>query len=205
MSASAADTVICNLALGHLGSSKEIANVETERSAEASACRRFLEPSKKETLRDFNWPFATAYVTLALVETSPNTDWAYSYRQPSDCCRIRKILSGVRNDTRDSRVPYEKASDSTGILIYTDQVDAVLKYTKNVTNNSLFDQDYVMMLSLLLASYIAPKITSGDPFKLGERAFRLYLDSKEKAQSTSLNEQQDERPPESEFITARTT
>ncbi|MCK5617513.1 hypothetical protein KAR91_87425 [Candidatus Pacearchaeota archaeon] len=199
----AVDTVICNLALGHLGISKEIANVETEKSASAAACRRYLQPSKDETLRDFNWPFATEYVELGLVETSPNSDWAYSYRQPSNCVRIRKILSGIRNDTRQSRVPFEKASDDTGILIFTDEVDACLKYTKNVTDNSLYDQDYIMMLALLLASYIAPRVTSGDPFKMGERAFRLYIDSKTKAEATSLNEQQDEEPPEAESIRAR--
>jgi len=199
----AADTVICNLALGHLGISKEIANVETEKSASASACRRYLQPAKDETLRDFNWPFATEYATLGLVETSPNSDWAYSYRQPSNCARIRKILSGIRNDSRQSRVPYEKASDTDGILIFTDEVNAVLKYTKFITDNTLFDQDYIMMLTLLLASYIAPRVTSGDPFKLGERSFRLYTNSKEKAQSSALNEQQDEEQVEAESIRAR--
>ncbi|MCH8287272.1 hypothetical protein IIB79_12240, partial [candidate division KSB1 bacterium] len=147
-----ADTPICNLALGHLGISKEIANVETEKSASAAACKRYLQPSKDETLRDFNWPFATEYITLGLVETAPNSDWAYSYRQPSNCSRIIKILSAIRNDTRQSRVPYQKASDSTGILIFTDQVDACLKFTKFVTDNALYDQDYIMMLTLLLAT-----------------------------------------------------
>ena len=60
-----------------------------------------------------------------------------------------------------------------------------------------------MMLSLLLAAYIAPRVTSGDPFKLGERAFGLYLNSKIKAESTALNEQDDEEQVDSEFIRSR--
>lgn len=197
------DTVISNLSLGHLGVSKEIANLETERSDSAAACRRFLEPAKKETFRDFNWPFATKYLGAGLIEENPNTEWDFSYRYPSDCRRIHKILSGIRNDTRQSRVPYILGSDSVGRLIFTDMIDAILKYTVIVTNNDLFTQDYIMMLSLLLASYIAPRVTSGDPFKLGERSYNLYTLSKTKAEATAFNEQQDEEPPESEFIRAR--
>lgn len=194
---------MCNLALSHDGVSKEIANVETENSANAAACRRFFEPARDETFRDFNWPFAKKFVTLGLVESDPNTDWAYSYRYPSDCMRIRKILSGIRNDSRQSRVVYERASDDSGGLIFTDEANAVLKYTKKVTDVGLFTPDYIMMFSLLLASYIAPRVTAGDPFKLGERAFKLYAFSKTKAEATAFNEEQDDELVESEFIRVR--
>ena len=52
-------TVICNLSLSHLGISKEISNIDTERSAAAEACRRWFNLARDETFRDFNWPFAT--------------------------------------------------------------------------------------------------------------------------------------------------
>ena len=138
-----------------------------------------------------------------MVESSPNDDWTYSYRYPSNCLRARKILSGIRNDTRQSRVSFEIASDTSCKLIFTDQVDACLKYTKNITDVAIYTQDYINMLSLLLASYIAPRVTAGDPFKLGERAFKFYINSKTKAESTSLNEQQDDENVDSEFIRAR--
>ena len=60
-----------------------------------------------------------------------------------------------------------------------------------------------MAFSLLLASYMAPSVLAGDPFKLGRRAFDFYLVSIGKARSTAMNEQQDEEPPESEFIVGR--
>jgi len=60
-----------------------------------------------------------------------------------------------------------------------------------------------MAVSLLLASYIAPRVTGGDPFKMGDRALRVYNFSYNKAKNNAFNEQQDEQPPESEFITAR--
>jgi hypothetical protein len=78
-----ADVDICNLALSHVGVSTEIANLDTERSKEAQACRRFYEPTREEVLRAFAWPFATRFVDLQLVEEEPNDEWAYSYRYPA--------------------------------------------------------------------------------------------------------------------------
>ena len=196
-------TEIANLALSHLGISKEVGNLDTENSANANACRRWFENARDETFRDFHWPFATTYATLGLVESDPNTDWAYSYRYPSDCMRFIKVLNTVRNDSRQSRVPIEIASDSSGKLIFCDTEDACGKYTKKITDVSLFTQDYVNMLSLLLASYIAPRVTAGDPFKLGERAYNLYVISKTKTEATAFNEQQDDEVVDSEFIRAR--
>jgi len=198
-------TEICNLSLSHIGISKEIGNVDTENSASANACRRFFNDARDETFRDFNWPFATTYVALGLVIADPNINWAYSYRYPAGAMRIQKLLSTVRNDSRQSRVSYEIASDSSGRLIFTDKVNACAKYTKQITDVGIFTQDYVMMLSLLIASYIAPRVTAGDPFKLGERAFRIYTESKTKAEATAFNEQQDDQNVESEFIRSRET
>ena len=198
-------TEICNLALSHIGISKEVGNIDTENSASANACRRFFDDAQRETYRDFNWPFANKYEALGLVIADPNTNWAYSYRYPSAAKRIIKLLSGVRNDSRQSRVPYEISSDASGRLIFTDQVNACAKFTQEITDVSIFPQDYVMMLSLLIASYIAPRVTAGDPFKLGERAFRIYTQSKTKAEATAFNEQQDDQNVESEFIRSRET
>lgn len=60
-----------------------------------------------------------------------------------------------------------------------------------------------MAFSFRLAAYIAPRLTSGDPFKMSERAMQLYIIELTNAQATALNEQQDEQSPESEFIRSR--
>jgi hypothetical protein len=54
-----------------------------------------------------------------------------------------------------------------------------------------------------LAGYIAPRVTGGDPFKLGERAVRFYDYEISKAESAAINEEQPDQTPESTFITAR--
>ncbi len=60
-----------------------------------------------------------------------------------------------------------------------------------------------MAFSFLLASYIAPRLTGGDPFKMGSRAIELYQYEIGKAKSTALIEEQDEELPDSEYIRTR--
>jgi hypothetical protein len=60
-----------------------------------------------------------------------------------------------------------------------------------------------MALSLLLASLAAPKITGGDPFKMGERALRLYTSEIANAKVNALNEEQPDQEPEAGAIRAR--
>lgn len=194
---------ICNLALSHLAIGKEIANFETEKSEEASSCRRFYDIALKATLRDFPWSFTTKIAPLALIEESPNDEWAYSYRYPSDCLNIRRILSGERNDTRQSRVPYKIAQDTSGLVIYTDQEDAEIEYTIMANNPLFYPPDFVIAFSFYLAFLIAPRITGGDQFKLGERALRLYFAELRRALSRNVNEQQADEDPDSEFIRIR--
>jgi len=199
----ASKTEICNLAIGHLGVGKAIQNIETDTSAEANACRTFFEMSVEATLRDFSWPFARKFKALGLVEESPTTEWGYSYRYPSDCLSVRRILSGVRNDSSDSLVPYILAQDDTGILIMTDMGSAVIEYTARTENSMLYPADFVVALSYRLASFIAPKITGGDAFRIGERALAFYNLEIGKAGASASNEERKDNMPDTDLVRAR--
>lgn len=201
--ATTSTTQIANLALSHLGVAKTIGNLDTESSSEASVCRTFYENTRDLVLRDFEWPFATRTVSLGLVEEDPTSEWAYSYRYPSGIVKFRKILSGTRNETNDTRVPYRVASDDTGLLIYTDKSSAEGEYTKLVTDVSLYPPDFVMALSLRLAFYIAPRISRGDPFKMQEKVLNNFFIEISRSSATAVNEEQEEKEPDSEFIRSR--
>ena len=199
----ASDTEIANLALNHLGIGKEIQNLTTDTSDEATACRRFYEIARDILFRDFNWPFATKIIALDLIEEDPNSEWDYSYRYPTDCLRTIKILSGIRNDTHQSKVPYKISNDVSGLVVYTDTEDAELEYIMRITDPGLFTQDFIMALSYKIAHLIAPRVTAGDPFKLGDRAMQQYILSSSDAMSNAVNEEQPDQLVESEFIRAR--
>lgn len=197
------DTEIVNLAISHLGTSTEITSLATEASQEALVARRYYDIALDKVLGAFAWPFATRVVALALVQSAPTTEWDYSYRYPSDCLTMRRILSGTRNDTRQSTIPYLIASDASGRLIYTDEETAVCEYTKRITDTSIFPPDFTLAFSYYMASLMAPRITGGDQFKLGQLAYAQYRNAISEASAKAVNEQKAEELPESEYIRER--
>ena len=199
----ASKTEIFNMALSHLAVGKDVSNLETEQSEEARVGRRFYDTALRSTLADFNWPFATKIAALALIEEEPNSEWAFSYRYPSDCLNIRRVLSGIRNDNRQSRAPYKLAGDDTGTIIFTDEEDAQIEYTRYIDNPLIYSADFTLAFSYYLAALAAPRLTGGDQFKLGEKALRMYAGELRRAEARAGNEEQVEEAPESEFVRAR--
>lgn len=200
------------MALGHLKIVRQIGNLTQDFSAEAVACRTFYNIVKQEMLEDFKWPFATKQGPLALIQTNPfpinsfgDSEWQYAYEYPADSVNFVRIISGVRNETRLDRVPFRIFSNPVddSKMILTDMDSAVGEWTKDVVTEDMLSAAYVMALSYRLASVIAPMVTGGDPFKLGDRAMQLYDKTLMKAQGNALNEEQMEVEPESEFVQAR--
>lgn len=196
-------TEIANFAITHIGIGKAISDLDTETSTEANICRRFYDTARDATLKDFNWGFATKYEELGLVSENPTIEWAYSYRYPSDCIFLRRILSGIRNETRQSRVSFKLSRDSAGILVYTDEREACAEYTERVTDSNLYPSDFILAFSYRLAHYIIPSLTSGDTSARRDAIFKLYLQELSLARSGSYNEEQPDELPDSEFIRAR--
>lgn len=200
------------MALGHLKITRQIANLTTDQSAEAVACRTFYNIVKQQFLEDFKWPFATIQNPLALIEDNPfpydslgDSEWSFSYQYPSDCVNFKRILSGWRNESSLDRIPYRivvNPADGSKMIL-TDMCQAVGEWTTNIVNEDMFTAAYVMALSFKLAMIIAPMVTGGDPFKLGDRAMALYEKAKNQAQANALNEEQPDIAPESEFVEAR--
>jgi len=200
------------MALAHLGVGKAIVDFALDRTAEAVACRLFYDQAVAETMRDFPWPFAKRIAELTLVEEDPNVEWEYSYRYPSTAHSIIRIPNeATRVDTRAIRVPYTIGSDEDGRLIYTDKEDALVEYISDLSDiapdtfESRLTADVQGALILMLASMIAPMVTGGDQFKLGERALNLYAWRIGTARANALNEmrQGNDEDVDSEFITVR--
>jgi hypothetical protein len=183
--------------------SKEIANLDTDESTEANVCRRFYDMARQELLRAHSWPWATVEATLGLVEEEPTEEWDFSYQVPSGSLKLIRILSGLRNDSRQSRVPYKVVKAASGSYIYTDQEDAILEYIFDEQDVDKFPPDFAIALARRIASLIAPSLTGGDPFKLSERNYQAYQMQLQEAVANSRNDIQIEEPPESEFIRGR--
>lgn len=201
----ATSTTIANLALSHIGHGVTIDDLDTEQTREAIAVRTVFEQARDEVLRDFAWPFATKEVALALVETltSDTAEWGYAYRYPADCFRLRRLKSGVRNDTRASRAKYKITRDDDGPLILTDAESVEAEYTVLVSEVDQWPVDFRTAVSRLIAYYVAPSITAGSKFFRPDVLWAEYQNALGRAMSNAANEEQRDEPPDSEFITAR--
>lgn len=196
-------TEILNMSLSHIAISKLVANFDTEDSVEAKAGRLFFDIARDNTLGDFSWSFTTVIEALALIEEEPNTEWGFAYQYPSTCLKIRRVLSGIRNDTRQTRIPYRITRGASGKTIWVDSEDAQIEYTVRVPDPQTYTTYFTMALSLYLAHLMAPTLTAGDRNKLGKRALDLFAWEITRAQATDANEQQDEEEVNSEFIRSR--
>lgn len=199
----ASNTEISNMAIGHCGVGKEIANLDTENSPEANICRRYFDDAMNSFQRDFPYAFATKRVTLGLVREDPNDDYQYEYTYPSDCQIAGNMVSGLRNDSRQSRPHYKIVRGASGKLIWTDCEDAILEYQIIESDAGRYRSDFVLGFSFFLASLIAPTLTKGDPFGLGDKAERKWVLWESKARANDINENQEEEKVESEFIRVR--
>lgn len=189
---------IANLALSRIGIARTISAL-TDSDQEAVTCNLWYAPLRDEVLTAYPWPFTQKYVTLGLVEEDPNDDWAYSYRYPSDCLIARRIVTGNRNEA--VQPPFTVAHDSTGLLIYTDESDAVLLYTATFTDAARFSATFASALAWRLAAEIASPLAQRDDYR--ERAMREYHWAISVAAASALNEEKRDAVPDAEWVRAR--
>ena len=196
-------TELANLALGHLGYTDAISDITSDTSPEARIIRVMMPTTINMVLKRAKWPFANRTLALAVVEENPTTEWAYAYRVPADCVEEGRIVTGYGVQTYENQVPFERGTDDQGGIIYTDERNAKLQYTTNNLNFGYVPADVVMCMSLLLAFFIAPKLTGGDAFKLGDKAMQAYDLMLPSAKVAAFNAQQPRKQQSTGSVSAR--
>lgn len=86
---------VYNTALGRLGGNQlERMNTPDEEGTVAALCRTFYPHVLDMALAHSEWAFARQAVALALkADESPNPDYPYRYKLPTDCIRPIKITT----------------------------------------------------------------------------------------------------------------
>lgn len=194
------DVAICNLALSAVGSRSSIAAL-SEGSVEANSCGLHYTPALEAVLQAAHWNFARKQGTAALLKdgtvvggTPPPAPWLYEYAYPADCLQIRYVLpqlasaQGVVPGTVPTQavatapVYFILSSDTDAggndtNVILTNQPQAILVYTKRITNPNLFDAVFVDAFAYYLASRICFNLTGDkqiarDIFKIADALSR---------------------------------
>lgn len=191
---------ICNIALARMGNGQQISSLD-EGSQEAVTLNLLYEPALRKVLRDVDWPFARKRASMQLIEEEPNSDWAYSYRYPTDCIMFRRIVTGKRPRLNVDPIPYEIANGDTSRVIYTDQEEATGVYTVFVNNVTYYDDAFVSMLAWRLCMEAAMPLAVERNRRTD--AMQMYNIEKGEAMAGAFNEGQVDKEADSEYIRAR--
>lgn len=190
---------IASMALARIGQPKQIAALDTETSPAAIACRLFYDQCRDAVLADFPWPFAERTRALALVSSDYSDEWQYAYREPDDCVRFRRIVDPAGRTP--NRIPYAKQGDSAGVLIVTDQPQAVCVYTVRIVDTARFPVLFADALAWRLAREIAGPLSADAKFvQQAEQGYEVALSA---ARARASSEQQPDAAPDAEWIRAR--
>lgn len=168
---------ICNIALSNLGSRAQITSISPpDGTVEAGYCARFYPIARKEALDQHAWTWSKKRALLAPV-TNPSETWLYAYAVPSDCLSPLRVLQ--QNTARDIFTypfgPFFTADDYQlftergsadfqveGDVLLTNEPDAVLLYTRDITDTTKFSASFTTYLADLLSAYLAGPIVKGE-------------------------------------------
>lgn len=217
--ATASDILIANMALSHLGNAAGQIESFTERSTAARQCGLWYDVCRREILESQDWSFARKRIALALHSEDPPADYQFRYQVPNDLLAARYIWNpnsravgtsafntsqafGLQQAFSDA-IPFVIESDSTGETdtLLTDQEDAILIYTFDLTRVTKFSPLFVNALSHLLASRTAMAITSKAPYEAKES--QAYFNALALAASSNANQSSADAPRDAEHIRAR--
>jgi len=176
----ASDVDIANCALSAIGTRSSIASL-TEGSTESDVIGQHYAAARDAILTGVHWNFARKQQLMALVldatqgQATP-VPWNYEYAYPPDCLQGRYILpqlaassGGVPGASplmavSSGPVYFVVSSDvdtqgNDQQVILSNQPQAILVYTKRITNAGLFSSDFVTAFYYYLASRICNQLT----------------------------------------------
>lgn len=195
---------ICNIALGKIGHTQLIEDLETIETVEAEQCDLHFEARRDELLELHPWKFATKRVVLALLEDVERSDWEYVYTRPANCIAVRHLATpGDRNPAASGKISFDvEANDAgDGEVILTDLEDAELIFTIRHEYPAVWPATFCDALAWRIAVELALSIkkdrAQADAMLKG---FQLALAT---AGAVSSNQSQRDPPPRPPSVLAR--
>ena len=143
-------TIICNLALAHLGEAPLTAYGEDTQSGRA--CSLHYVQALDATLRAHRWNFATYRVAVTADATAPVFGWSYRFALPSDCLRVLEVNDSEVGDVLTDEYVIENGY----ILTDADTMNLVYiaRYQDPVGYDPLFVDAFALSLAVRLTESI---------------------------------------------------
>lgn len=153
------ETSIINQGLGLIGSLRINDFSDTsETSPQMIQARLHYEPTRDALIRSFRWRFAAARSQLTQDDDSPAFEYDNQFVLPTDFMARRSVFGDSNIPMSNTRVTYALE----GNLLLTNDSSVNLRYTKQVTDATLFDPLFVKVLALNLANDFIGPLAGGD-------------------------------------------
>ena len=198
----ATDVEVCNLALVKIGQREFITDLG-ENTVSAQVCSAVYSTTRDALTECFAWPFAKRRVTLAALSGVTRQGWGYVFALPADCLKPVSIYAGTRNPSSDNKVPFAVEYESTisAPVLLSDYATPELLYIMRVTAVPQMTLAFQQALAWQLAVELC--LALPDKAALAERIQGKATQALHNAIAVSLNQEQADRPPESQFVTTR--
>lgn len=202
------DAQLCSISLLRIGQRLTLDSLDAN-NTQAKACKAMYANARDAVLELLDWPFARRRATLGVLSLT-RTEWAFVYSLPADCLAPRRLVSGVKPETADDRIPFEIEGDSsigTNRVLVTDQEDAELLYTATGAQTNL--PWPVALMSPTFVDALAWKLAGDLTLALPVKPGTLQLMNAEfekalgRAGAAARNQQREPQPATPRFITAR--
>lgn len=149
---------ICGMALNLVGKDPIVSFTDADRVQSAKLCKVFYPASRDAMLREHPWGFARKQVYLTQNENETIHGFDYAYYYPSDCIMARSIYAGL-DPANHYPFGVQVSADGNSRLIVTSVEDAVLEYTKAITNPNMFDPLFIEALAWRISIQLAFPLT----------------------------------------------
>lgn len=157
------ETDIKNLALNRIG---QTVLTETQFGddivSNAKFCNLNYDQTRQALLRSHLWRFAGAVVSLTAGDVDDLGQWTYGWALPDDFLRMKYWWDDNNSRKEVSLYSYE----IVGLMMYTNETPAKIKYIKDVEDVTEFDPLFTEVLVLALAMKIVMPITQSLKMKI---------------------------------------
>jgi len=169
-------TDVANLALGKLGHSHVVPNLDTDNTTIGKILRRQLPTALSSVVELHPWGFLTSFDALTKVEDNPQPNWRYSYSTPADCEVIRRISPKSvffhEQEYDFQKEQFIEVHSDVGILIYANIDEAWAEFTRKHDADSDYPTYFARAVACQLAMDAAPSIITNNYAKMKDTLLR---------------------------------
>ena len=188
---------LANIALRRIGEKKPIAHL-----SEQPVLALLWDHALGVAIEQHDWTFARRTVALVLDSEAPTTEWAFSYLVPADCLVPRMITDGLQQRREEDVIPFVAALNALEVrVLYTDMQDAILRYSRLVSNETLWTFSFADYFAWVLASEVALALSLSDEIRA--RAYNGREWSFGRAWDTDRRSERHPAPLDAEWHEAR--